>query len=111
MDWRRRLSAGGRKHNRAWQAAGMAVPPILAILLPGVAHGPALPALGDPTAAEAPRLTRNPLRRSPPDFATLSPADFIDINLFITLFNLLPIAPFQSLRSACLRLEPRLAGG
>lgn len=53
-----------------WSIATVAIPMILAIVFHEVAHGWMARALGDPTAAEANRLSLNPLRHVDP-FGTI----------------------------------------
>lgn len=53
-----------------WTIATVAIPMILAIVFHEVAHGWMARALGDPTAAEAKRLSLNPLRHVDP-FGTI----------------------------------------
>lgn len=53
-----------------WSIATVAIPMILAIVFHEVAHGWMARALGDPTAAEAKRLSLNPLRHVDP-FGTI----------------------------------------
>lgn len=53
-----------------WSIATIAIPMILAIVFHEVAHGWMARALGDPTAAEAKRLSLNPLRHVDP-FGTI----------------------------------------
>lgn len=53
-----------------WAIATVAIPMILAIVFHEVAHGWMARALGDPTAAEAKRLSLNPLRHVDP-FGTI----------------------------------------
>ena len=53
-----------------WSIATIAIPMILAIVFHEVAHGWMARALGDPTAAEANRLSLNPLRHVDP-FGTI----------------------------------------
>lgn len=53
-----------------WQIATVAIPMIIAIVFHEVAHGWMARALGDPTAAEAKRLSLNPLRHVDP-FGTI----------------------------------------
>ncbi|MFM6830392.1 MAG: site-2 protease family protein [Novosphingobium sp.] len=53
-----------------WTIATVAIPMILAIVFHEVAHGWMARALGDPTAAEAKRLSPNPLRHVDP-FGTI----------------------------------------
>lgn len=56
--------------NIVWQIATVAIPLILAIVFHEIAHGWMARALGDPTAAEANRLSLNPLRHVDP-FGTI----------------------------------------
>lgn len=56
--------------NIVWQIATVAIPLILAIVFHEIAHGWMARALGDPTAAEAKRLSLNPLRHVDP-FGTI----------------------------------------
>lgn len=53
-----------------WQIATIAIPMIIAIVFHEIAHGWMARALGDPTAAEAGRLSLNPLRHVDP-FGTI----------------------------------------
>ena len=53
-----------------WQIATIAIPMIMAIVFHEIAHGWMARALGDPTAAEANRLSLNPLRHVDP-FGTI----------------------------------------
>ncbi|MBA4353945.1 MAG: site-2 protease family protein [Novosphingobium sp.] len=53
-----------------WDIATVAIPMILAIVFHEIAHGWMARALGDPTAAEAKRLSLNPLRHVDP-FGTI----------------------------------------